>query len=70
MNKLKFIFFKSFVFYCTLGLAQSQPDEDMIKNIYDFELTKGQSYEMLDYLSNQIGEQEISRTVNSKKVGL
>lgn len=32
-----------------------QDDAAMIKKIYDYELTNGQSYQMLDYLSNEIG---------------
>lgn len=55
MKIIKLIFLSLPFFYSTLALAQSQSDKDMIKNIYDFELTKGKSYEMLDYLSNQIG---------------
>ncbi|MTI21395.1 peptidase M28 family protein [Fulvivirga sp. RKSG066] len=35
--------------------AQSQSDEAMIRKIYNQALTKGESYEMLDYLSNEIG---------------
>ena len=35
--------------------AQDDQDAEMIRSIFDIALTKGQSYEMLDYLSNEIG---------------
>lgn len=54
-TKMKQVFFGLFLALGTTGFAQSQSDEEMIKRIFDFELTKGQSYEMLDYLSNRIG---------------
>lgn len=53
-TKMKQVFFGLFLALGTTGFAQSQSDEEMIKRIFDFELTKGQSYEMLDYLSNRI----------------
>lgn len=37
------------------SVLPAQSDEEMIKKIYEMELTNGQSYEMLDYLSNEIG---------------
>lgn len=55
MKMAKQIFLSLLLLSGTVNLTKAQSDEEMIKKIYDFELTKGQSYEMLDYLSNQIG---------------
>lgn len=38
-----------------LDVAHGQSDEAMLKKIFDEALTNGQSYQMLDYLSNEIG---------------
>lgn len=42
------------VFTIQLGFAQ-QTDEELIRDIYNTALTKGKSYDWLNYLSNQIG---------------
>ena len=42
------------VFFTTLQL-KAQTDEAIIKDIYKTSLTNGNSYQWLDYLSNQIG---------------
>lgn len=55
MKIAKQLFLSLFLVCGTVAFAQAQGDEDMIKKIYDFELTKGEPYEMLDYLTNQIG---------------
>ena len=45
-----------FIIFCFLGfLSPAQSDADYIKTIYKNALTNGQSYEWLDYLSNEIG---------------
>ena len=45
-----------FITFCFLGfLSPAQSDADYIKKIYKNALTNGQSYEWLDYLSNEIG---------------
>ena len=51
------IFRLLFLCYCfTLSInALSQSDEEVLKKIYKTSLTKGQSYNWLNYLSNQIG---------------
>ena len=49
---------KQTLFLCTLfisALSFSQTDAETIKKIYNTSLTNGQSYEWLNYLSNQIG---------------
>lgn len=49
---------KQALFLCTLfisALSLAQTDAETIKKIYDTSLTNGQSYEWLNYLSNQIG---------------
>ena len=50
MKRLIGIIFCSF----TLGLY-AQSDADYIKTIYKNALVNGQSYQWLDYLSNEIG---------------
>ena len=40
--------------FLTFGL-NAQSDADYLKTIYKNSLTNGQSYQWLDYLSNQIG---------------
>ena len=45
-----------FIIFCFLGfLSPAQSDAYYIKTIYKNALTNGQSYEWLDYLSNEIG---------------
>lgn len=50
---------KSFLFlalFClNFSFAKAQQDSIQIKNIYNVALTQGNSYQWLDYLSNQIG---------------
>lgn len=46
--------------------SYSQPDEDVLKNIYKTSLTNGKSYEWLNYLSNQIGGR-LSGSLNAEK---
>lgn len=48
-----FVFFFSLVFSTSLYSQNSQ--EAAIKSIYDLELTKGESYSMLEYLTTKIG---------------
>ena len=55
MKQLKHIFVGLLVMAGPIAYGQTQGDKEMIKKIYEYELTKGHSYEMLDYLSNQIG---------------
>ena len=44
----------------------SQNDEQMIKKIFDSSLSSGKSYELLDYLSNEIGGR-LSGSLNAKR---
>lgn len=44
----------------------SQSDEETVKNIYKTSLTNGQSYQWLDYLSNQIGGR-LSGSLNAER---
>ncbi len=41
--------------YFTLNSQTNQNNIDFIDKIYDFSLSKGNSYEWIDYLSNKIG---------------
>ncbi|QSE97879.1 M20/M25/M40 family metallo-hydrolase [Fulvivirga lutea] len=43
------------MFTISFTASAQQEDVKMIKSIFDTELTQGQSYEMLDYLTNSIG---------------
>ncbi|WP_291866889.1 M20/M25/M40 family metallo-hydrolase [Maribacter sp.] len=53
MNKIKILFCALLL---TVAIAGAQDaDEKQIKSIYDAALTKGQGYDWLNYLSNQIG---------------
>ncbi len=51
---MKYIF-TAFLFLSTIQISYSQTDEEMVKKIFDKALAGGESYEMLDYLTNQIG---------------
>ncbi len=54
MNNLRII--AAIVFFCLISaFAKAQKDSIQIKQIYNEALTNGNSYEWLDYLSNQIG---------------
>ncbi|UII28650.1 hypothetical protein LVD15_09555 [Fulvivirga maritima] len=44
-----------FLLFLTSTIQAQTDDEKMLKNIFDYALEHGQSYEMLDYLSNEIG---------------
>lgn len=55
MKKAKHIFLGVLAVTGAINYANAQGDEEMIKKVFDYELTRGQSYQMLDYLSNQIG---------------
>jgi len=44
----------------------SQNDEQMIKKIFDSSLSNSKSYELLDYLSNEIGGR-LSGSLNAKR---
>ena len=46
----------------------SQNDEQMIKKIFDSSLFDGKSYELLDYLSNEIGGSGWWRSVEFKDI--
>ena len=50
---MKYIFFLLYGAF-TLQLT-SQTDTEVIRNIYSYSLSNGQSYQWLDHLSNQIG---------------
>lgn len=50
---MKYVFFLLYGAF-TLQLT-SQTDTEVIRNIYSYSLSNGQSYQWLDYLSNQIG---------------
>lgn len=55
MSKLRHLFVLIISLF-SLDIAYGQSDDEkMIKRIFDEALTNGQSYEMLDYLSNNIG---------------
>ena len=54
---------------CCLSLSissYSQTDEEVIKKIYSTSLSNGQSYDWLNYLSNQIGGR-LSGSLNAEK---
>lgn len=54
MNRIrKIVLIASVCLVC--AFAKAQNDSIQIKNIYDAALTQGNSYQWLDYLSNQIG---------------
>jgi hypothetical protein len=42
-------------FFILTAVSGQKTDEEQLKNIYDAALTKGKSYDWLNYLSNQIG---------------
>ena len=46
-------FFVYLIFFSSLVFPQN--DEETIKKIFDICMTDGNSYQMLDYLSNEIG---------------
>ena len=50
---MKYVFFLLYGAF-TLQLT-SQTDTEVIRNIYSYSLSNGQSYQWLDHLSNQIG---------------
>ena len=52
--KVKLLLLSFITILCNLNL-NSQSDEDVLKTIYTASLTNGQSYNWLDYLSNEIG---------------
>jgi len=64
MNRLKTVL----LFFCLLLsiTSYSQTDEEVIKDIYAQSLTKGNSYEWLNYLSNQIGSR-LSGSLGAEK---
>jgi len=47
-------------------LSMAQSDAEVLKKIYDNSLTNGQSYQWLDYLSNQIGGR-LSGSLNAER---
>ncbi|NAS32629.1 M20/M25/M40 family metallo-hydrolase [Flavobacteriaceae bacterium R38] len=61
MRKLLFI-----ILLITVNVFSQNEDEKQLKKIYDASLTKGQSYEWLKYLSNQIGGR-LSGSLNAEK---
>ena len=52
--KVKLLLLSFITILCNFNL-NSQSDEDVLKTIYTVSLTNGQSYNWLDYLSNEIG---------------
>ncbi|HEY0740717.1 MAG TPA: M20/M25/M40 family metallo-hydrolase [Chryseosolibacter sp.] len=52
MKRFVFVLIGSFIITFTYGQTQQ---ENAIKSIYDLELTKGESYSMLEYLTTKIG---------------
>ena len=52
--KVKLLLLSFITILCNFNL-NSQSDEDVLKTIYTASLTNGQSYNWLDYLSNEIG---------------
>ncbi len=60
----KFITSISLALITTLGFSQS--DQEQVDKIYKTSLTNGQSYEWLDYLSNQIGGR-LSGSLNAER---
>jgi len=60
---------KQVLFLCALCISMisvAQTDANVIKKIYDNSLTNGQSYQWLDYLSNQIGGR-LSGSLNAER---
>ena len=61
---MKLTFFLAALFTTTMSFSQT--DAETIKNIYNNSLSNGQSYEWLDYLSNQIGGR-LSGSLNAER---
>ena len=51
MNKIYFFF----LFFSLVIFSQGNEDKKIIKQIFDVSMTSSSTYEMLDYLSNEIG---------------
>ena len=51
MKKIYFFFF----FFSLVIFSQGNEDKKIIKQIFDVSMTSSSTYEMLDYLSNEIG---------------
>ena len=51
MKKIYFLFF----FFSLVIFSQGNEDKKIIKQIFDVSMTSSSTYEMLDYLSNEIG---------------
>lgn len=66
MNKIAIIILA--LFFTSEGFSQQVDSQDAatIRNIYDMALLNGQSYDWLDYLSNNIGGR-LSGTLNAEK---
>lgn len=64
MRKITFLL--TTVCFCFMGFAQTQEDAQKLKSFYRTSLLEGQSYEWLDYLSNQIGGR-LSGSLNAER---
>ena len=52
--------------FCVSMFSVAQSDAEVLKKIYDNSLTNGQSYQWLNYLSNQIGGR-LSGSLNAER---